>query len=100
MDSCKTLHREPEHVMKFLLVEMVKSGSLDGQQRLVVKGRFTSGNFERVLRKYVNEYVTCNGCKSPDTILSKENRLLFLTCQQCGSGRSVAPIQDGFVAGT
>jgi translation initiation factor 2 beta subunit (eIF-2beta)/eIF-5 len=29
-----------------------------------------------------DEYVMCNGCKSPDTILSKENRLFFLRCEQ------------------
>ncbi|KAK9167898.1 hypothetical protein Syun_000038 [Stephania yunnanensis] len=98
MDLCKTMHRQPEHVMTFLLAEMGTSGSLDGQQRLVVKGRFAPKNFEGILRRYINEYVICNGCKSPNTILSKENRLFFLRCEQCGSGRSVAPIKAGFVA--
>ncbi|KAK6943286.1 Translation initiation factor IF2/IF5 domain [Dillenia turbinata] len=98
MDLCKTMHRQPDHVMAFLLAEMGTSGSLDGQQRLVVKGRFAPKNFEGILRRYVNEYVICNGCKSPDTILTKENRLFFLRCEQCGSGRSVAPIKAGFVA--
>lgn len=98
MDLCKTMHRQPEHVMTFLLAELGTSGSLDGQQRLVIKGRFAPKNFEGILRRYINEYVICNGCKSPDTILSKENRLFFLRCEQCGSGRSVAPIKAGFVA--
>ncbi|XP_077214795.1 eukaryotic translation initiation factor 2 subunit beta-like isoform X2 [Tasmannia lanceolata] len=98
MDLCKTMHRQPEHVMNFLLAEMGTSGSLDGQQRLVVKGRFAPKNFEGILRRYVNEYVICNGCKSPDTILSKENRLFFLRCEQCGCSRSVAAIKAGFVA--
>lgn len=98
MDLCKTMHRQPEHAMTFLLAEMGTSGSLDGQQRLVVKGRFAPKNFEGILRRYINEYVICSGCKSPDTILSKENRLFFLRCEQCGSGRSVAPIKAGFVA--
>ncbi|KAG9443265.1 hypothetical protein H6P81_014605 [Aristolochia fimbriata] len=98
MDLCKTMHRQPEHVMNFLLAEMGTSGSLDGQQRLVIKGRFAPKNFEGILRRYVNEYVICTGCKSPDTILSKENRLFFLRCEQCGSSRSVAPIKTGFVA--
>lgn len=31
------------------------------------------------------EYVTCKICKSPDTLLSKENRLDFVTCESCGS---------------
>ncbi|BBN06044.1 translation initiation factor 2 subunit 2 [Marchantia polymorpha subsp. ruderalis] len=98
MDLCKTMHRQPEHVMAFLLAELGTSGSLDGQQRLVVKGRFAPKNFEGILRRYVNEYVMCNGCKSPDTILSKENRLFFLRCEQCGCSRSVAQIKAGFVA--
>lgn len=98
IDLCKTMHRQPEHVMTFLLAEMGTSGSLDGQQRLVIKGRFAPKNFEGILRRYINEYVICNGCKSPDTILVKENRLFFLRCEQCGSGRSVAPIKTGFVA--
>ncbi|XP_078149623.1 eukaryotic translation initiation factor 2 subunit beta-like isoform X2 [Carex rostrata] len=98
MDLCKTMHRQPEHVMTFLLAEMGTSGSLDGQQRLVVKGRFAPKNFEGILRRYITEYVICNGCKSPDTILSKENRLFFLRCEQCGSSRTVVPIKAGFVA--
>ncbi|XP_024377588.1 eukaryotic translation initiation factor 2 subunit beta [Physcomitrium patens] len=98
MDLCKTLHRQPEHVMTFLLAELGTSGSLDGQQRLVVKGRFAPKVFEGILRRYVNEYVMCNGCKSPDTILTKENRLFFLRCEQCGCSRSVAPIKAGYVA--
>ncbi|XP_020105839.1 syntaxin-61-like isoform X3 [Ananas comosus] len=35
--------------------------------------------------RHTNEYVICNGCKSPDTILSKENRLFFLRCEQVSS---------------
>ncbi|KAI8559116.1 hypothetical protein RHMOL_Rhmol04G0148900 [Rhododendron molle] len=63
--------------MIFLLAEMGTSGSLDGQQRLVIQGRFVPKNFEGILRRYIN-YVICNGCKSPDTILStKESSLLF-----------------------
>lgn len=98
MDLCKTMHRQPDHVMTFLLAELGTSGSLDGQQRLVVKGRFAPKNFEGILRRYINDYVICLGCKSPDTILSKENRLFFLRCEKCGSGRSVAAIKTGFVA--
>ena len=31
---------------------------------------------------FSDEYVICIGCKSPDTILSKENRLFFLRCEK------------------
>lgn len=98
MDLCKTMHRQPEHVMTFLLAELGTSGSLDGQQRLVVKGRFAPKNFEGILRRYGNEYVICNGCKSPDTTLEKKDRISFLVCEKCCSRRSVAQIKAGFVA--
>ena len=61
--------------------------------------------------------MTCHTCKSPDTILAKENRLFFLQCevrsthyvmflilmhalQSCGSKCSVASIKAGFQAVT
>lgn len=42
--------------MTFLLAEMGTSGSLDGQQRLVVKGRFAPKNFEGILRRYISKF--------------------------------------------
>ncbi|XP_076956973.1 eukaryotic translation initiation factor 2 subunit beta-like [Bidens hawaiensis] len=100
MDICKMMHRQPEHVMTFLLAELGTSGSLDGQQRLVVKGRFAPKSFEGILRRYMNDYVICNSCKGRDTRIEKdkENRLIFLKCDKCGSERSVAQIKVGFVA--
>jgi translation initiation factor 2 subunit 2 len=42
--------------MMFLLAEMGTSGSLDGQQRLVIKGRFAPKNFEAILRRYISKF--------------------------------------------
>lgn len=57
MDLCKAMNRQQEHVSMYLLAELGTSGSLDGQQRLIVKGRFLPKSFETVLRRYVNEWV-------------------------------------------
>ncbi|KAG7624454.1 putative translation initiation factor IF2/IF5 [Arabidopsis thaliana] len=96
MDYCKTMHRNPDHVMAFLLAELGTKGKLDDQQRLVVRGRFTQRDFESLLRGYILDYVMCIPCKSTEAILSKENRLFFLRCGKCGSGRPVAPIKINF----
>jgi hypothetical protein len=81
---------------------------VDGAQRLVMKGRYTQKQIENVLRKYIGtcncailevvvlmrgpvEYVTCKICKSPDTLLGKENRLYFMTCESCGSSKLQYP---------
>ncbi len=80
-ELCKAMHRAPEHVIAYLLAELGTSGSLDGQARLIVKGRFLPKVFEGILRRYINDYVICNMCKSADTLLHKENRLFILRCQ-------------------
>ncbi|KAF5025199.1 hypothetical protein F66182_2665 [Fusarium sp. NRRL 66182] len=98
-DICKRMKRTEEHVTAYLFAELGTSGSVDGSRRLVIKGRFQQKQIENVVRKYIIEYVTCKTCKSPDTELSKgENRLYFITCNNCGSRRSVTAIKTGFSA--
>ncbi|KAK9712695.1 translation initiation factor eIF-2 beta subunit [Basidiobolus ranarum] len=99
-DICKRMRRQPEHVIQFLFSELGTSGSIDGSGSLIIKGRFQQKQIENVLRRYIVEYVTCKTCKSPDTILSKENRIFFLQCESCGSTRSVSAIKTGFMAQT
>ena len=112
-DICKRMKRSDDHVMQFLFAELGTNGSVDGSRRLVIKGRFQQKQIENVLRRYIGmlplslksyhlliptvEYVTCKTCRSGDTELNKgENRLYFVTCNSCGSRRSVAAIKTGF----
>lgn len=99
-EICKMLHRQPKHLLDFLLAELGTSGSVDGNYQLIIKGRFQQKQIENVLRRYIKEYVTCHTCRSPDTILQKDTRLFFLQCEACGSRCSVASIKSGFQAVT
>ena len=100
MELSKAMNRQPEHMQAYLMAELGTSGSLDGQQRLIVKGKFMPKAFEGVLRRYVNDYVLCTWCKSADTLLDREQatRLMYLRCQQCGASRTVTAIKQGFQA--
>ncbi|KAI0058479.1 hypothetical protein BV25DRAFT_1909174 [Artomyces pyxidatus] len=97
-DICKRMHRQPEHVIQYLFAELGTTGSVDGSGRLVIRGRFQQKQIENVLRRYIVEYVTCKTCKSPDTLLTKENRIFFMACESCGSRRSVNAVKTGFQA--
>ncbi|AEO62295.1 uncharacterized protein THITE_153800 [Thermothielavioides terrestris NRRL 8126] len=98
-EICKRMKRAEEHVTAYLLAELGTSGSVDANRRLAIKGRFQQKQIENVLRTYIIEYVTCKTCRSPNTDLSKgENRLYFITCNSCGSRRSVQAIKTGFSA--
>lgn len=98
-EICKRMNRSEDHVTSYLFAELGTSGSVDGSRRLVIKGRFQQKQIENVLRRYIMEYITCKTCKSPRTELIRgENRLFFITCNSCGSRRSVPPIKTGFSA--
>uniref|UniRef100_A0A7S2D5T9 Translation initiation factor IF2/IF5 domain-containing protein n=1 Tax=Octactis speculum TaxID=3111310 RepID=A0A7S2D5T9_9STRA len=101
-DICKSMRRNPEHVFSFFMAELGTEGSIDGNQRLVIRGKYVPKYIESLLRKYIVEYVTCQMCRSPNTTLTRDSvsRLFFMHCQDCGSSRSVAPIRQGFHAQT
>ncbi|TYZ57021.1 hypothetical protein PybrP1_009774 [[Pythium] brassicae (nom. inval.)] len=101
-EICQMMHRSPEHVLQFTLAELGTEGSIDGNQRLVIRGRYVPKYIESLLRKYIMEYVSCQMCRSPNTTLTRDSvsRLYFVHCQDCGSSRSVAAIRSGFHAAT
>jgi len=101
-DNCKSMNRTPEHVFSFFMAELGTEGSIDGNQRLVIRGRYVPRYIESLLKKYIGEYATCQMCRSAKTNLSRDStsRLHFMKCDDCGSHRSVAPIKAGFHATT
>ena len=55
-DICRRMRRQPEHVIQFLYSELGTQGSIDGSQRLIMKGRYNQKQIENVLRKYIGTY--------------------------------------------
>lgn len=102
-DICNTMRRNSDHVFQFMMAELGTEGSIDGNARLVIRGKLVPKSIESLLRKYIIEYVSCHMCKSFDkTNLTKDSvsRLHFLNCENCGCSRSVAPIRSGYHAQT
>ena len=99
-EICTMMQRPADHVFQFFMAELGTEGSIDGNQRLVIRGKYVPKYIESLLRKYVVEYVTCGMCRSPNTDLEKDSgsRLYFCKCRDCGSSRSVAPIRSGYHA--
>ena len=99
-EICTMMQRSPQHVFQFFMAELGTEGSIDGNQRLVIRGKYVPKYIESLLRKYIVEYVTCQMCRSPNTELTRDSgsRLHFCKCRDCGSSRSVAPISSGYHA--
>jgi translation initiation factor 2 beta subunit (eIF-2beta)/eIF-5 len=58
-EICKMMGRNPDHVFQFMMAELGTEGSIDGNQRLVIKGKFVPQYIESLLKKYIKEYVIC-----------------------------------------
>ncbi|MBS7607460.1 translation initiation factor IF-2 subunit beta [Candidatus Bathyarchaeota archaeon] len=90
-DICEVLNRDPEHVLRYLSKEMATSGSIEGS-RAVFQGRFEDEEINRLIRRYMEEFVICPICKRPDTKIIKEKRFNFLVCEACGAKSPVRRI--------
>jgi len=97
-EICKSLKRQEKHLHQYLLAELGTNGSIDANNALIIKGRFQQKQIESVLRSYIKEYVICKTCRSPDTLLQKEERLSVLLCGNCRSRYFVTNIKTGFQA--
>lgn len=100
--TAETLNRTAEHMASFVEAEFGTEVSQSASGVLVIKGRFGSEHIESLLRKYVEQYVTCRTCIGMDTTLFRDpqTRLIFLRCNVCQSTSSVGAIQKGFKATT
>lgn len=90
-EICEALNRDPEHVLRYLSKEMATLGMIDGS-RAVFQGKFECETLDRLVRRYMDEFVICPICKRPDTKIIKEKRLNFLVCEACGAKSPVRRI--------
>ena len=90
-EICDILNRRPLHVLKFLSKEMATAGTIDGP-RAIFQGKFERATLERLIKRYVDEFVMCPVCKRPDSKIVKERRLYFLVCEACGARSPVKPV--------
>ncbi|OHT09079.1 Domain found in IF2B/IF5 family protein [Tritrichomonas foetus] len=97
---CQIMKRDPEHVKQYICTEQNTDASIDGSGGLVITGRLQQTTIEKYITQYVHFYVKCPVCGSMDTKLEKNNRLLFIVCNQCTAQRSVQQIRGGFKANT
>lgn len=98
-DIVSALRRDQDHLMKYLLSELGTAGKIDGS-RAIFNGKFEESLFSPMIRGYVDDYVICSECGKPDTRLFKDDRVLLLKCEACGSHRPVRKRKSRVESGT
>jgi translation initiation factor 2 subunit 2 len=79
------LNREPRQLLKFLQSELGTSAGIDEKGRARLTGEFKTGRVADALSAYVEGYVTCSECGSPDTHIVTEQGTDVLKCDACGA---------------
>ncbi len=84
----KAVNRSEEHLYKYLVKSLGTAGFLEAG-RLTLQGKFTEDEIQKEINSYVKDYVLCKECGAPDTVLVREERILFLKCTACGAKHPV-----------
>ena len=86
------LNRDINHIIKYLSKELATSGNIDGN-RVIFVGKFKNFIVNKKTEQYIQEYVTCKECGSPDTKIEKENRIKVIHCMACQSIKPLPKIK-------
>ena len=100
-DVAEALNRPGEHLFQYILGELGCEGTIGGRDQANIKARVTQSNLQKVLTKYINDYVRCPNCKSFNTIIKKDQstRLQQIYCEKCKSEKTIQAIKSRANAG-
>jgi len=87
-DFPKILRRDSAKLLQYLSKEFAVPAERIGDSAMFI-GRRDPDDFTRLLKIYVNDYIMCTTCKSPDTRTEKEKRISFLICEACGAKSTI-----------
>ncbi|MCC6013968.1 MAG: translation initiation factor IF-2 subunit beta [Candidatus Verstraetearchaeota archaeon] len=82
------LNRKSDFLLKYLVRELATSGTIE-ETRVVLQGKFTKEQIDKLIKEFVKNYVVCPSCGKFDTKIVKEGRLSFLVCDVCGAKNPV-----------
>ena len=84
----KAIRRDENSILKYLAKELATAATIS-EGKLMLKGKFSSEQLQRIIADYTNRYVLCKECKRPDTKVIENKGVKMLKCEACGA---LAPI--------
>ena len=87
-DFPKIMRRDSAKLLQYLSKEFAVPAERIGDSAMFI-GRRDPDDFTRLLKIYINDYIMCPTCKSPDTRTEKEKRISFLICEACGAKSTI-----------
>jgi translation initiation factor 2 subunit 2 len=79
------LARDASHLLRVLQSEFATSATIDDAGRARFTGAFKQTRVAEALDEYVETFVRCSECDSPDTRFVSEQGSTVLKCDACGA---------------
>ena len=92
-DFLMVVNRHPDHFLKYLKNQKYDADWLSESKShgILIKKRIKKGDINRLIVRYMDNYVVCPSCKSINTFITrnKEFRIDNFKCNNCGFNKSV-----------
>ncbi|CAF1073177.1 unnamed protein product [Rotaria sordida] len=84
-----SLKRDPHLFQQYINQYYSCQSFINQREQLTLNIRTTKTIFDNVLRKFLDDYITCLICQTAQTYLIKSDRIWRIECQLCGIQRIV-----------
>ncbi|HIH08291.1 MAG TPA: translation initiation factor IF-2 subunit beta [Candidatus Diapherotrites archaeon] len=84
----KAANREEKHLLKFLTSELAAPITIS-EGKLLVSGKFSKEQLNKIFGYYFKQFVLCNQCHKPDTHFIEMQGVKMLKCSACGASYPV-----------
>lgn len=93
IDIADMINRDPKHIAKFLMTEFGIGVTITGR-RLIINRKISSDQISSKIKQYMDSYVICYECNSPDTEIQKIGRTYVLSCKACGAQHPIRIVNE------
>ncbi len=83
--TAKYMNREVPELLTFFKDELATNASLDASERARFKGEFDLSDLNSALDEYLDGFVLCEQCSSPDTHYEELQGVEVIRCDACGA---------------
>ena len=87
------INRDPKHIAKYLMKELGIGVSQEGN-RLLINRKVSPQVISTKIRQYMEIFVICYECMSPDTEIRKVGRTDLMFCKACGAQNPIRGVRD------
>lgn len=81
-------NRDFDKLLKYLQKELASATAIDNK-RVIFNRKLAPKLINQKLEQFAKDFVLCGECGKPDTILERQDKIIFKKCQACGSKHPV-----------